>query len=82
MSTHDCVQYLKSVINLKNERILALMDENHRLKNGDPEEDDNERGQINPFNIGMIPEVMAPNMLGNQENREALIKECFSGHDL
>jgi len=66
---------------LKNERILALMDENEKLKNG-ALDDDGERGQINPnpFNIGMIPDVMPPDMLGN--GREALIKECFSGHDL
>jgi hypothetical protein len=39
MASHDCILYLKSIINLKNERILALMDENQRLKNEVPEEE-------------------------------------------
>lgn len=39
MASHDCILYLKSIINLKNERILALMDENQKLKNEGPEEE-------------------------------------------
>ena len=52
MGVHDCVTYLKEVINLKNQRIIELLDENDRLKNNVVDSD--ERGQINPFNIGMV----------------------------
>ena len=53
MASHNCIIYLKSVISLKNERILSLMDENKILKTGVALEND-ERGQINPFNIGIL----------------------------